>query len=170
MKRMIILATLAATMALMLALAGPASANITRIGPFEETGALVADCGDFEVLADLVVDGQIDYFDTDRDGIPDFFTLRVRLVSFFYNSATGKGFTAYEHGNFTFDLSNDALVIETGVTFRVTVPGEGVVLLDAGRVEYDEETGDVVFVAGPHQLLEGDTAKLCAALAPNQDT
>jgi hypothetical protein len=44
------------------------------------------------------------------------------------------------------------------------VPGEGLVLLQAGRLEFDE-AGNVVFVAGPHQVLEEDFDKLCEALA-----
>ena len=43
----------------------------------------------------------------------------------------------------------------SGVSYCVTVPGEGVVLLEAGRVEFNE-AGEVVFVAGPHQVLGQD--------------
>jgi hypothetical protein len=44
------------------------------------------------------------------------------------------------------------------------VPGGGAVLLQAGRLVFDD-AGDVVFEAGPHQVLSGDTDKLCEALA-----
>jgi hypothetical protein len=37
------------------------------------------------------------------------------------------------------------------------------VLLDAGRTVYDRTTGTLVFLAGPHQVMDGDTSGLCAA-------
>jgi hypothetical protein len=51
-----------------------------------------------------------------------------------------------------------------GLTFSVTVPGTGVVLLDVGRIVIERGHG-VTFVAGAHQELFGDTAAFCAALA-----
>jgi hypothetical protein len=52
-------------------------------------------------------------------------------------------------------------VLELGLQNAYTVPGAGVVLLDAGRVIFDLATGDVVFEAGQHQLLEGDVSAFC---------
>jgi hypothetical protein len=54
----------------------------------------------------------------------------------------------------------------TGVIARLTVPGSGAVLLDVGRIVTNLETDEVTFQAGPHQLVEGDLADLCEALAP----
>jgi hypothetical protein len=51
-----------------------------------------------------------------------------------------------------------------GLIFNVTIPGQGTVLLDAGRIDIVRHQG-VVFEAGPHQEEEGDTAAFCAALA-----
>jgi hypothetical protein len=51
------------------------------------------------------------------------------------------------------------------VVFRVNVPGAGAVLLDIGRSTNNPETGEHTFIAGPRELLEGDIASLCAALA-----
>lgn len=48
--------------------------------------------------------------------------------------------------------------------FHVNVPGAGIVLIDAGRVVFDEATGEVIVVSGPHQALEGDFSAICAAL------
>lgn len=50
-----------------------------------------------------------------------------------------------------------------GLVFHLNAPGGGIVLIDAGRLVFDD-TGLVV-VNGPHQLLEGDFAALCAALS-----
>jgi hypothetical protein len=51
-----------------------------------------------------------------------------------------------------------------GLSYHVTGPGEGLVLLQAGRLEVND-AGEVVFEAGPHQVLNEDTDKLCEALA-----
>jgi hypothetical protein len=50
------------------------------------------------------------------------------------------------------------------LVFHVNVPGAGIVLIDAGRVVFDEATGEVIVVSGPHQALEGDFSAICAAL------
>lgn len=51
-----------------------------------------------------------------------------------------------------------------GLRLVVTVPGMGVVLLDAGTFVTDA-AGNVVFEAGPHQLLHGDVTEFCAAMS-----
>jgi hypothetical protein len=45
------------------------------------------------------------------------------------------------------------------------IPGLGGVLLEVGRSVYDFNTDSFVFLAGPHQVSNGDTADLCAAFA-----
>jgi hypothetical protein len=51
-----------------------------------------------------------------------------------------------------------------GLLFNVTIPGQGTVLLDVGRIVIVRHQG-VVFEAGPHQEENGDTAAFCAALS-----
>ena len=51
-----------------------------------------------------------------------------------------------------------------GLLFHVSIPGAGTVLLDVGRVVIRRGQG-IVFAAGPHQELSGDTAAFCAALS-----
>jgi hypothetical protein len=77
MKRMIILSTLTAALALMLALAGSASAkNIppdTRSFVDDEVQTFVfADCGDFEVLSDFTIEGEITTL-YDSSGNPEYY-------------------------------------------------------------------------------------------------
>jgi hypothetical protein len=168
-KRIIILSTLAAAATVLFALASGASAakpegtpELVRLEP-EAGTELIAECGGFDVLTDFVVDGHITTF-FDSDGNPDYYVVHLRFVDFFYNSETGEGFAEHDHSNAMFDLPRDEEVTSRGASYRVTVPGEGVVLLQAGRLEFDE-AGNVVFVAGPHQVLETDFDKLCEALA-----
>ena len=51
--------------------------------------------------------------------------------------------------------------IRVGLRNAYHVPGAGVVLLDAGRLILDVETGDVVFEAGQHELLNGSVDAFC---------
>jgi hypothetical protein len=51
-----------------------------------------------------------------------------------------------------------------GVLFNVTIPGQGTVLLDVGRIVIVRHQG-IVFEAGPHQEENGDTSAFCAALS-----
>jgi hypothetical protein len=62
------------------------------------------------------------------------------------------------------DLSTAVTAAITGDQSRVKLPGDGVILQDAGRLTYDPN-GDLTFEAGNHMLTDGDTARVCAALA-----
>jgi hypothetical protein len=55
----------------------------------------------------------------------------------------------------------------TGLNWSINIPGEGHVVLNAGRVVFDETTGDVVFDAGPRTIMAGDpgVSVLCRVLA-----
>jgi hypothetical protein len=163
MKRIIMLLTLAAAMALMLALAGSASAVESETETFhEERTDVLANCGGFKVLDEQVIDGQITTF-FDSAGNPDYARVHEQVQDFFYNSKTGEGFAETNTVNVVLDLQSPAGK-EAGLTYHVTVPGEGVVLLEAGRLVVDE-AGNLVLEAAPHQLLHEDTDKLCDALA-----
>lgn len=55
----------------------------------------------------------------------------------------------------------------TGLPLQVHLPGDGILLIDAGRLAIDMD-GNVVFIAGPHPYLLTPfpeiVAQLCAAL------
>jgi hypothetical protein len=165
MKRIIMLSTFAAIMSVMLALAGPAFAAgpEVRTEQFEVSNEFIADCGGFDVLTDYVLDIRSLVF-LDSAGNEDFARVHLTFHDFFYNSETGEGFAETNTGNNVIDLPSGAEVTSMGLSYHVTVPSEGLVLLQAGRLEFDE-AGEVVFVAGPHQVLEEDFDKLCEALA-----
>jgi hypothetical protein len=50
-----------------------------------------------------------------------------------------------------------------GAYAKITVPGGGIVLLDAGTASWDEPEENVLFMAGPHQAVNGDFEAFCAA-------
>jgi hypothetical protein len=173
MKRIIMLLTLGTTLVLVLALAGSASAAkpVVRTDHFEGT-EFIADCGDFDVLTDFELDiREVVFFDD--EGKEDFARVHFQFHDFFYsldNSGTvGEGFAETNSGNDLVDLPSGNEITSVGLSYHVTVPGEGVVLLQAGRLVFDE-AGEIVFQAGPHQVAEEDFDKLCEALAPDQHT
>jgi hypothetical protein len=53
---------------------------------------------------------------------------------------------------------------DLGVITHVIVPNGGIVLINAGRVLSDDQ-GNLLFVAGKHQVISGDISAYCAALA-----
>ena len=74
----------------------------------------------------------------------------------------------------TLTTNAPAVVIETfeqgtelvlGLHNAYHVPGAGVVLLDAGRVLIDLQTGEALFEGGPHQLFAGDADAFCSFFA-----
>ena len=51
-----------------------------------------------------------------------------------------------------------------GLYYHLNFPGAGIVLHESGKITFDSE-GNVVHLAGPHDVFEGDFSRLCAALA-----
>jgi hypothetical protein len=51
----------------------------------------------------------------------------------------------------------------TGIKFRWTTPGEGVVILDARQISFNAD-GSVIFIRGPHDTFEPGAGVFCAAL------
>lgn len=81
-------------------------------------------------------------------------------------SATANGKTLVTNYPLVFITDFDAgQQLTLGLRTAYHVPGAGVVLLDAGRVVVDLETGETVFEAGQHQFLEGDADAFCAFFA-----
>jgi hypothetical protein len=77
--------------------------------------------------------------------------------------------SATAHGR-TLTTNAPAVVIESfeedtelvlGLHNAYHVPHHGVVLLDAGRILIDRQTGEAVFTAGPHELFAGDADAFC---------
>ena len=171
MKRIIMLSTLVATMAFLLALAGPASAippTFEELDPETADVVLVEDCpqdGGFDIRDDFVVEGTITTY-YDRNGEPIRIWAHIRAIDRFYNSETGKEYTATTANIIHFLDLQTGQDNAMGLEYQLTVPGVGLVVLDGGKLIFDAE-GDVVFEAGQHQILGSnpDTEKFCEALA-----
>jgi hypothetical protein len=165
MRRVTLVLAVAAIMAVMAA-SSAAAAPPEIEGPFHDEGTVVfADqsaCGDFQILDRYVFDFTFTTF-FDKDGNPVRAIEQVYGTDTFINSVTGKEIAAPFHNTVHIDLTTGFGSL-TGVVYRATVPGAGVVFLDAGRIVSNQDFSVVTFQAGPHQFFDGDLDGLCAAL------
>jgi len=76
-------------------------------------------------------------------------------------SANGKTVTSNQTGNVFVDSGGRTIV---GTAATITVPGEGLLVLDVGKLVLDP-SGAVLFEAAPHELFSHDLAALCAYFA-----
>jgi len=126
-----------------------------------EGSFVVADCGSFLALEDFVEDARVTTF-FDQAGNPVRAQVYINFDGILTNSVTG--LTLRDPGYFTIlvDLQ-EGTEARVGIFYAITVPGEGVAVLDAGKVVFDAE-GNVIFEGGPHQFVDGGPALICAAL------
>ncbi len=89
---------------------------------------------------------------------------QIRFLGTETNDLTGKSIPVNGVRHITLDFVNGTFT-ETGVLRRVTVPGEGIVLHESGRVVTGLEDETLISESGPHELLHGDLAAYCAVLA-----
>lgn len=101
----------------------------------------------------------------ERDTVVDFSATRTTIQRHGVAtlSANGKTLTSNFSAKIFFDVPNSVKVV--GTVYDIQVPGAGNVLLDAGNIAFDFETGDLLYVHGPHQQFSGDVAALCGYLA-----
>ena len=123
---------------------------------------LMVDCGDFKIFADGYSRTRLTtYFD--RNGQPIRVAFHGRYNGMMTNSVTGATlFDAPSVANITFDLVTGTQT-NVGAFFTVTGAGEGMILLEAGRIVFDGG-GPPVFIAGPHRPPDDQLALLCDAL------
>jgi len=103
----------------------------------------------------------------ERDTVIEFSSTRLRIQRHGVATLTanGKTLTSNFSASIWIDLDLEQTKV-TGTVYDIQVPGKGHVLLDAGNVVFDDSTGAVVHLAGPHQQLTGDVGDLCNYLAP----
>ena len=95
----------------------------------------------------------------DREGNPVRYRLHSTDVTTATNPATGATLTGRQVVNVA---ESPESATRTGVPIHFNRPG-GTTLIEAGRIFFDPNTGDVEF-RGKHQVSEGDFAAFCAAL------
>lgn len=160
MRRLTVIAVVAALFVSVLAI--PASAQVTKdmdkfTDSFEGTIPPGEIC-DFEVgISEQVKVILTEWFNSDGDLIKA--TVHVNGTTVW----SGPGGTATEHWswNGTFD--------PVGMTFRQAgnvwnVHQNGLVIHDKGLIIFDDVTGDVLKVAGPHEVFFEGLGALCEAI------
>jgi opacity protein-like surface antigen len=117
----------------------------------------------FTFTGDYVVRrSDVQYFDDNGTLVEE--VIWAHFVGTDTNDTTGKSLRDTGERHITFDYVNNT-VTESGVLRHITVPGSGIVLHESGRLIVSLVDESVIFMAGPHQLLTGDEAEFCAALA-----
>jgi hypothetical protein len=125
-------------------------------------------CGGFDIAQSDTVTETFTIF-YDQAGNVTQAVFHDRAEGTFSNSVTGTDVTweGTENQTDTFATPGDFSTITTTFTaaiFKVTLPGGGLILHDVGRAVFAPD-GTLTFEAGPHQLLNGQVDKLCAALS-----
>ena len=130
----------------------------------------VVDCGGFQVLSDYTVEVFF-FLDLDDDGNPVSARAHGKYVSdVWYNSENpeirievGPGAVQNERYDF---LGDPPTVAIAGLTSKVTLPGYGLVFLDAGHIIFDLDTDEILFKRGPSDFYDGNGDIICSVLSP----
>jgi hypothetical protein len=138
----------------------PASAARPDIIRFEEEFSYQVQCDGFTLDGEGTDQIMVAVF-YDKEGNPVKTQLHIRYAGTLTHSVTGETWRDPQYAMFQEDLLKGTASY-VGLIYRITVPGKGVVVIDAGRVVFSEE--GVIFEAGPHQVLNGGDQVLCAAL------
>lgn len=118
-----------------------------------------AECGFDVFVTDMTRVKITDYFDNDGN----FLRALVQLRGTAYWFSDVKALPAEHWGwNGTFDAETVTFT-RRGNIFNIH--DRGPVLTDSGRLIIDEETGDILFQAGNHPLLDEGFGALCDALS-----
>jgi hypothetical protein len=143
------------------ATAVPPQVTIIQFAPFTDT-TLCSFPIDISFQGDIRVTV---FFDKNGNPVRELDTFANFLVTFTHGTKTltTKG---PAHGITTFDDEGNIVSIEfDGMSANVTLPGQGHVLLDAGRLVFDAD-GNIVTENGPHQVFgTSDAPAFCAAMA-----
>jgi hypothetical protein len=147
----------------------PAAADPPETTSLQRTVTLTfTDVCDFSFQVQWDVNGRITRFlDQDGDLTKRVVTL-VETNAVFTNLDTGKTVEERVLGAFRQMTPDDppfSEVTVAGLFFHLTLPGEGAVVLDAGRFTRDLVTGEVIFEAGPKPFVAESWAVLCPVLS-----
>jgi hypothetical protein len=129
-------------------------------GAFSDTTTGSSLCG-FPIVLNFEGSFTVTLF-FDQDGNPVTATLHAVDVGTATNPVNGKTLTGHEVVYITADLVA-GVEARLGIPFHFNVGGRSAVV-DAGRLVINR-SGETLFESGNHELLEGDLAAFCGALA-----
>ena len=132
--------------------------------PVDDT-FVAGSCEEFDVIEH--VEGRIKVSThIDNDGNFSMEIARFSLRHTYTNSVTGASLRSQDVGidKIVFEEDGSATVAVIGIIAHIVVPGEGPVFSHLGRIVFDFFTGEVLFVAGPHDDFADLLPALCSAL------
>jgi hypothetical protein len=167
MRKRVLLTVLGTFAAGMLLVASAIAAKpVIETVPIDETNVIT--CQGFVVNES--VEGTIKIRSFFEDGEIAREIISFSLVHTFTNPDTGESVSSPDVGIDFVRIAEDGsvTVMIIGIVGRFTVPGEGLIAADLGRIVLffegpEDEEPDVIFEAGKHTDL---TAAVCEALAP----
>lgn len=120
-------------------------------------------CGDFGLrIQNEGIVKFIGFFDRHGDFVREQF--HVNGTGTYSNVSNGKTALFSFHYTFAFHEA-DGTDTFNGLPIKVRLPGKGIVVLDAGKLVIDAETGEVIFEGGPHPFFYEGFALVCEALS-----
>ena len=126
-------------------------------------GPVEVDCGDFLAHEYVQIDLRwVDFFDGEGNFVREQVYWSVTGYAYNPDEPTLRLLYGRSHYKETFTAAGE----HTLVGLWVTIPGEGRVWHDAGRLEFTDYGYELDFAAGQHDYYEGNTDALCAALSP----
>jgi hypothetical protein len=141
-------------------LGGSASATAPRITPISDSFSFTSHFCGFPVRVNERAQGsEIQYFD--RAGNPTHDVLLQTVTGTWTNPRSGEYLV--ERSRVRALIEQDGGFYEFGLNFHIRLPSGRAVLIDAGKLFFDD--GELVFEAGKHQVQDGDLTEFCAALS-----
>jgi hypothetical protein len=129
---------------------------------FHEEGTFVAaDCGNYLALETFAQNTKETTF-FDQNGNPVKLQVNATFNGILTNSVTGQTLRDSAHYSVMIDLQTGAEA-NVGLLYGITVPGEGMAVLDAGKIVFDAG-GNLTFEGGPHHFFHEGETLICAAL------
>jgi len=142
----------------------PASAREPTIETFHDAGTFtLGTCPSGATLVETYTEDLRIITFYDQAGTPIRVQVHLDYEGVVTNPTTGRSVKDPGHATRFFDLTTGAHG-PVGLYYSTVVPGVGVVFHDVGRLVRDPDN-NVIFEAGPHDVLHGgDVALFCAAL------
>jgi hypothetical protein len=155
---------LAAALAVPLAFAAVAAADAPTIEQqtLHRSIPNFIQCPGFTVAGEFDVDRTVMTF-LDQNGTPIRQVIHVHFAGTLTNRSTGKSIPDAGNQIATIDLVTGTNTVDGRVRVD-TVPGEGAILFQVGRVVRDA-AGNVIFFAGQNDFLTRDFEKFCTYMA-----
>jgi hypothetical protein len=121
-----------------------------------------ASCPGFTVAGEFDVNRTLMTF-VDQNGAPIRRVIHVHFVGTLTNTSTGKWIPDEGNQIVTIDVVTGTTTVDGQVRVD-TIPGEGVILAQVGRVVTDA-AGNFLFIAGQQDFATGNLSDFCAYMA-----